>query len=210
MSGAAAERETDGVVEVRKATVADAARLVEEYQNPPNDWQVSPLDDPAVPEYWWWWLKTTWQKRRHTAVELHPLLVRLMEEKARREGERWAREFVTVTRVCEVLDARDPEALIRGWIGTVRPLSRKRPLGLPDRTCAWREGEQPCGRPVRAVNAKFCEMHASTSRRASIRQAVRHFRSNKSRPSPALANQGVDKGRDPHRSTSVFPRRSEA
>ena len=185
-------------------------RLIAEYHHPPNDWEASPLDDPSRPEYWWWWLKMAWLNHRRTAVGAHPWLLRLMDEKTAHEGKHRAREFMTVARACEVLDARDPEALIHGWIGTARSLSRKRPLGLPDRTCAWREAEEPCGRPVRAVNAKYSQTHAWTSRRASIRQAVRHFRSNKSRPSPALANQGVEKGRDPHRSTSVFPRRSEA
>jgi len=172
-----------------------AARLVEEHRNPPNDWEASPLDDPAAPECWWWWLKTTWQKHRYTAVELRPLLVRL--DAAR------GHTFMTVEHVVAVLDTRDPEALVRRWIGGTSGR-----VGLPERSCAWTEGGEPCARPARAVNARYCAIHATSNAKARYRRYNRKRGDPgepQSRPSLALPNQGSAAAGPPHPAISVFP-----
>jgi hypothetical protein len=86
---------------------------------------------------------------------------------------------MTVERVQAVLEARDPGDLIERWISNV-PASVRR-IGLPGRICAWIEGDEPCREPVRAVNAKFCEAHASASTRAAKR-AWKQVRGRKSNP----------------------------
>ncbi len=153
-----------------------AARLVEEYWHPPNDWEASPLDDPAQPENWWWWLKTTWLKHRHTAVEVHPLLLSLQDTRGK--------AFMTSAHVVDVLDAKDPAALVAAWIEAV-PVHRTRSIGLPTRRCAWTEGGEACDEPVRARNGKFCETHSAMS----ARRSKRHWKRGRGRKSsPSLAH----------------------
>ena len=127
-----------------------------------------------------WWLATTWLRHRNPLEAVHPLLVCLQEARGT--------AFMTCGHVLEALDAMDPEAVVRAWIGGTAPTpsARRRPLGLPDRTCAWVEVGVPCGRLVRAVKAKFCEAHAAASTRASKR-AWKRARCRKSSPLLALA-----------------------
>lgn len=143
-----------------------------------------------------WWLGTTWLRHRHAIEAVHPLLVAL--------GEARGSAFMTCGHVLDVLDANDPEALVRGWIET-RPSGK---LGLPGRTCLWLEHGESCDQPVRAANARFCEAHAAASKRRSDREQARRVRRGKSNPSPALGNQRFAEGPDPLPGSQVFGRQS--
>lgn len=110
--------------------------------------------------------------------------------------------FMTCGHVLDVLDARDPEALVRSWMDGA-PV-RRHGFGLPTRMCTWREGGENCTRPVRAVNAKFCEVHAAASKRRSNRQTW-HSRTRKSNPSLALGNPRLADGEDPRFDPGIGP-----
>jgi len=107
---------------------------------------------------------------------------------------------MTCGRALDVLDAKDPAGLVASWL-LGEPLSRG--LGLPARICTWREGGETCERPVRAVNARFCEAHAAASARRSKR-AWKQGRGRKSEGPPALANGGPAGRRDSHPGISVL------
>lgn len=142
-----------------------------------------------------WWIETTWAWHRWTVARGHSLLVEL--EQARGTA------FMTPERVVAVLDAYDPHALVRSWTGPPAQLlavaRRTRRLGLPTRLCAWTESDTSCTLPVRAVNAKFCEMHARPAGRTRHRKynGKRGAGERQSCPPVALANQGVAEGEDP-------------
>ncbi len=162
----------------------------------PGEWKATgraALDAPTDAD--WWWRETTWLKHRHTVAEIHPLLVSIHHARGR--------SFMTVEHVVAVLDAEDPEALVRKWIGSAPP--HERLLGLPDRACVYEEGGEKCDRPVQAVNAKYCAFHAAASRRRSTRRAVRRLRSKQSNPSAAIGNKGVEEDPDPLPGILVFP-----
>lgn len=142
----------------------------------------------------YWWLETAWLRHRSTVEAVHPLLIRLQEARGA--------AFMTRGRVLDVLDAKDPADLLESWLlgaPTPRPSGRTRGLGLPARLCTWHEANETCDQPVRSINAKFCEMHAMQAGRKRHRtyNGKRHGRERQSRPSAALGNQGVQKGRDP-------------
>jgi len=112
-----------------------------------------------------WWLKTKWLEHRNAIADVSPMLDRLQEARGA--------AFMTSGRVLEVLDAKDPAALVESWL-LGAPLSRG--LGLPARLCAWCEGDETCDQPVRAANATFCEAHARSARKEKTRARVTHFR----------------------------------
>lgn len=126
---------------------------------------------------------------------MHPLLVELQDARGP--------AFLTCGHVLDVLDANDPDALVRSWMAGT-PTARMNGVGLLVRSCAWQEDDEPCDRPVRTVNAKFCEAHAAASARGSKR-AWKRARGRKSNPSPALGNHGVANGPDPLPGIQVFP-----
>lgn len=101
-----------------------------------------------------WWLGVTWLRHRQRVCEMHPLLVELQDARGP--------AFLTCGHVLDVLDANDPDALVRSWMAGT-PTARMNGVGLLVRSCAWQEGDEPCDRPVRTVNAKFCEAHAAAS-----------------------------------------------
>ncbi len=113
-----------------------------------------------------WWLRTRWLSHRTPVEDVHPLLVAL--QRARGSA------FMTYERARAVIDAKDPEALVREWVER-RPV-RGRRLGLPPRVCAWQKGEEACDQPVGAQNAKFCRLHASMSTRQAKRRYARDRR----------------------------------
>lgn len=147
-----------------------------------------------------WWLGTVWFHHRHAVETVHPLLVDLQDARGS--------AFMTCGHVLDVLDAKDPAALVRSWIDATP--TRRGQFGLPARTCSWRDGDEPCGQPVRAVNAKFCESHATVSRRRSTRLAVRRSRGKQSGSPSALGNQGFAEGADPLPGIQVFPKAARA
>ena len=109
-----------------------------------------------------WWLDTTWLRHRYTIKTVHPLLQQL--ERTRGSA------FVTTDRVLELLDARRPTTLVREWIDQASGRRMGFPLGLPVRTCRWREGNESCGQPVSAINAKYCGVHAPLAAKARYRR----------------------------------------
>jgi hypothetical protein len=107
---------------------------------------------------WHWWLWTTWQPHRHTAEEVHPLLVELQEARGV--------SFMTSEHVVAVLDAKDPETLVRSWRG-----DRTMAVSGQHR-CKW----PGCQREVSAPNAKYCGLHAAESKRRADRESYRRGR----------------------------------
>ncbi len=111
-----------------------------------------------------WWLETKWLRHRNDVRGVHPLLLRLHESR----GD----AFMTIENVLAVMDAKNPEALVESWVGTRR--ESRRP-------CAWtpRCTFEGCSERASAVNAKFCETHAQSSKRLSKREYKRRLRGEK-------------------------------
>jgi len=122
-----------------------------------------------------WWLDTKWLRHHNTVEAVHPLIVRLQEARGP--------AFMTCGHVLDVLDTRDPAALVESWVSA----APSRGLGLPVRLCAWCECDETCERHMRAANAKFCKAHAAATKRKADREYAQRIRSGKSSPSPALA-----------------------
>jgi hypothetical protein len=113
-----------------------------------------------------WWLDTTWQRHRHGIAEVHALLVELV--RVRGTG------YVTIERIKALLDAADPVALARGWIGEGATAGR----------CAYPGCERR--KHGRGPAAKYCEAHAALRRRQTRADSQRQARRGSTGP-------GVDK-----------------
>jgi hypothetical protein len=165
---------------------------------------------------WSWWRDAKLLRHRNTVEDVDALLVRLDRERGH--------THMTVERVFAVLDAHDPGGLVSERLGQAPQPPRGR-IGLPDRTCAYSEGGAACDRPVRAVNAKYCERHARESRKEKTRARVaKHrrrgvssdgltglridvamVRGNAGCPPPALANHGSASGENGSQASGILP-----
>jgi len=105
-----------------------------------------------------WWREAKWLKHRNKVEEAHTLLIRALNKL----GETW----MNTEHVLQVLDAKDPEVVVEGWLG--RETARRRRLPL----CRYSE----CTERVPAANAQYCERHAQLRARQSTRERVRRFR----------------------------------
>jgi hypothetical protein len=109
---------------------------------------------------WHWWLRAKLQTHRNKVNEVHPYLAGLDAEKGH--------GFMTIARVLQMLEAKDPKALFDQWMGQ----GQARGIGLAQRNCEWREGGETCDQPVAKRNAKYCHHHAG------IKARERHTRYN--------------------------------
>lgn len=91
---------------------------------------------------------------------------------------------MTTENVLRVMDAKDPEALVRQWLGEPEDSDQQADLPPRHRRCLAPGCKEP--RTATGPAAKWCANHAADSKQLAKREAQRRFRKRPAGDSHAL------------------------